>query len=99
MILMNLLNDILKKLENDLHKFKMELEADYSGLTEVLEKRFANEDCNDYENKMGENGILDPSLIDIEPLFDSFDDLTMPKSLTHDLPLNCVTSQAHRLST
>ncbi|CAF1099720.1 unnamed protein product [Adineta steineri] len=105
-----------KKLENDLHKFKMELEADYSGLTEVLEKRtlkslsftiekyrfilgFANEDCNDYENKMGENGILDPSLIDIEPLFDSFDDLTMPKSLTHDLPLNCVTSQAHRLST
>ena len=28
-----------KKLENDLHKFKMELEADYAGLTEVLEKR------------------------------------------------------------
>ncbi len=28
-----------KKLENDLHKFKMELEADYAGLTEILEKR------------------------------------------------------------
>jgi hypothetical protein len=28
-----------KKLENDLDKFKMELEADYSGLTETLEKR------------------------------------------------------------
>jgi hypothetical protein len=28
-----------KKLENDLNKFKMELEADYSGLTETLEKR------------------------------------------------------------
>lgn len=31
-----------KKLENDLHKFKMELEADYSGLTEILEKRMLN---------------------------------------------------------
>ena len=28
-----------KKLENDLNKFKMELEADYSGITETLEKR------------------------------------------------------------
>jgi hypothetical protein len=28
-----------KKLENDLNKFKMELEADYSGLTEILENR------------------------------------------------------------
>jgi hypothetical protein len=28
-----------KKLENDLHKFKMELEADYAGVTEILEKR------------------------------------------------------------
>ena len=28
-----------KKLENDLHKFKMELEADYAGVTETLEKR------------------------------------------------------------
>lgn len=28
-----------KKLENDLHKFKMELEADYAGVTEMLEKR------------------------------------------------------------
>lgn len=28
-----------KKLENDLHKFKMELEADYAGVTESLEKR------------------------------------------------------------
>jgi len=28
-----------KKLQNDLQKFKMELEADYSGLTEILEKR------------------------------------------------------------
>ena len=28
-----------KKLENDLHKFKMELEADYAGLSEILEKR------------------------------------------------------------
>jgi len=28
-----------KKLENDLQKFKIELETDYSGLTEILEKR------------------------------------------------------------
>ena len=28
-----------KKLETDLNKFKMELEADYSGITETLEKR------------------------------------------------------------
>ena len=28
-----------KKLGNDLNKFKMELEADYSGITETLEKR------------------------------------------------------------
>jgi hypothetical protein len=28
-----------KKLENDLNKFKMELEADYAGITETLEKR------------------------------------------------------------
>lgn len=28
-----------KKLESDLNKFKMELEADYSGITETLEKR------------------------------------------------------------
>lgn len=28
-----------KKLENDLNKFKMELEADYSGITETLERR------------------------------------------------------------
>ena len=28
-----------KKLENDLHKFRMELEADYAGVTEMLEKR------------------------------------------------------------
>jgi len=32
-----------KKLESDLHKFKMELEADYAGITEVLEKR--THDC------------------------------------------------------
>lgn len=31
-----------KKLENDLNKFKMELEADYSGITETLEKRMLN---------------------------------------------------------
>ncbi len=30
-----------KKLENDLNKFKMELEADYSGITETLEKRMS----------------------------------------------------------
>ena len=31
-----------KKLESDLNKFKMELEADYSGITETLEKRMYN---------------------------------------------------------
>ena len=31
-----------KKLENDLNKFKMELEADYSGITETLEKRMCS---------------------------------------------------------
>ena len=39
-----------KKLENDLNKFKMELEADYSGITETLEKRFASEGFNEYDN-------------------------------------------------
>ncbi|CAF1228921.1 unnamed protein product [Adineta ricciae] len=85
-----------KKLENDLHKFKMELEADYSGLTEILEKRFANEACNDYEEKFNENAVLDPSLLDTELLFDPFDDLTLPKSLADDyndqLSLNYLSS-------
>jgi hypothetical protein len=44
-----------KKLETDLQKFKMELEADYSGLTGILEKRFANEICSEYGDKTNEN--------------------------------------------
>lgn len=35
----DLIERYYKKLENDLNKFKMELEADYSGITETLEKR------------------------------------------------------------
>ena len=35
-----------KKLENDLNKFKMELEADYSGITETLEKRMIIQSFN-----------------------------------------------------
>ncbi|UJR26402.1 hypothetical protein I4U23_007734 [Adineta vaga] len=86
-----------KKLENDLHKFKMELEADYSGLTEILERRFANEAYNEYDDKLYENGILDPSsLLYAEPLFDPFDDLASSKSLTDDyndqLSLNYLSS-------
>ena len=44
-----------KKLENDLNKFKMELEADYSGITETLERRFASEGFNEYDANNGEN--------------------------------------------
>lgn len=29
----------LRKLDQELHKFKMELEADHRGITEILEKR------------------------------------------------------------
>jgi len=70
----------------------MELEADYSGLTEILEKRFANEDCNEY-------GTFDPSLVDIEPLFDSYDDLTMSNTFTDDYTNGYLVSQTRRLST
>ncbi|CAF1964929.1 unnamed protein product [Rotaria magnacalcarata] len=73
-----------KKLENDLNKFKMELEADYSGITETLEKRFASEGFNEYDNSAGENSNFDPSLLDIEPLFDPLDDMTMSNALVDD---------------
>jgi hypothetical protein len=48
------------------------------------------------------SGIFDLSLLDMEHLFDSFDDLTMSKSLasdyTNQLSLNYLPSQTRRLS-
>ena len=35
----NLVDKYLRRLEAELHKFKMELEADHRGITEILEKR------------------------------------------------------------
>ncbi|CAF1072470.1 unnamed protein product [Adineta steineri] len=93
-----------KKLENDLNKFKMELEADYSGITETLEKRFASEGFNEYDNTTGENSNFDPSLLDMEPLFDPLDEMTISSSLTDDYTNQStlsylMSSQSRRLST
>ncbi|CAF1403496.1 unnamed protein product [Rotaria sordida] len=93
-----------KKLENDLSKFKMELEADYSGITETLEKRFASEGFNEYDNTIGENNNFDPSVLDMEPLLDSLDDITMSSTLTDDYTNQStlsylMSSQSRRLST
>ena len=35
----NLVDKYLRKLDQELHKFKLELEADNRGITEILEKR------------------------------------------------------------
>ncbi|CAF3662333.1 unnamed protein product [Rotaria sp. Silwood1] len=93
-----------KKLENDLNKFKMELEADYSGITETLEKRFASEGFNEYDNTIGDNSNFDPSVLDMEPLLDSLDDITMSSTLTDDYTNQAtlsylMSSQSRRLST
>ncbi|CAF3060762.1 unnamed protein product [Rotaria sp. Silwood2] len=93
-----------KKLENDLNKFKMELEADYSGITETLEKRFASEGFNEYDNTIGDNSNFDPSVLDMEPLLDSLDDITMSSTLTDDFTNQStlsylMSSQSRRLST
>ncbi len=37
--LYDLVDRYLRKLDHELHKFKMELEADNAGITEILEKR------------------------------------------------------------
>jgi inhibitor of growth protein 3 len=93
-----------KKLENDLNKFKMELEADYSGITETLEKRFASEGFNEEDNNTGETSNFDPSLLDMEPLFDPLDEITMSNSLTDDYTNQStlsylISSQSRRVST
>ncbi|CAF0835276.1 unnamed protein product [Adineta ricciae] len=92
-----------KKLESDLNKFKMELEADYSGITETLEKRFASEGFNECDNARGENNNLDPTLLDMESIFDPLDDMTTSSSLNDDY-INqstlsyLMSSQSRRLS-
>lgn len=40
--LYDLVDRYLRKLDHELHKFKMELEADNAGITEILEKRKQN---------------------------------------------------------
>ncbi|CAF0815613.1 unnamed protein product [Didymodactylos carnosus] len=59
-----------KKLEHDLNKFKMELEADYSGITETLEKRRGLLHADFY------NSILGSNEFNLDPLFEIFEDFT-----------------------
>ncbi|XP_063220087.1 inhibitor of growth protein 3 [Bacillus rossius redtenbacheri] len=51
----DLVERYLRRLDQDLHKFKMELEADHMGITEVLEKRSLELDQPQKNNSQKEN--------------------------------------------
>ena len=53
----SLVDRYLRKLDEELHKFKMELEADNRGITEILEKHSLEMDAAPSLNQLKENRL------------------------------------------
>lgn len=59
---------------------------------------FENENYQAFDEKTNENSNFDPSLIDLEPLLDSYDDTTLSNTLNDDYLNGFFNSQGRRLS-